>query len=646
MQVTWDEWAVPTITGDDDNDVVRGVGFAQAVAVGGDVLELYGLARGKAASYWGAGFVEEDVFTVHLDLVAKTDEWLAAQLPETLARIEAFCAGFNEACDEDPTIGASRREVLPVAPRDVVGHMLRNLVRFNTIDGEKLAFEPTDFYGVEKPGSSSWAVSREKSTTGSAQLVINPHLSWSLTYHRFFEFRTVSPGREFHGVTLLGVPWQSMGYSPKVGWAHTVNPIRNLVVFELEDVADGSYAFDGGRRELETREVALEVKGGDPVVAVGRRSVHGPVITAPDGKDVAVRIAGVLDSPAYQCLEAWWQLSLADSVEDLFATHDRVWLPMFTMTAADTHGSIGALFCGTPPVRPDWEDTRKRRLGSTSAGLVTEVHPASAMPRVINPACGWVSNCNETPFLFTDPPLDEADWPAGIAPPVTEVDDMRPLVSRDFLTKHATVSPEQLRELKFHKRAVLADLVLDQLLAAAKDHEDLTQAVEVLSAWDREVTTDNPGYPLFWLWSLLHAPTHLHLSWLTGFDGPGTLPTGLADEAGAVAVLQAAVLTLGLLGIPLDVTLGQLATMGEGDDAIPASGGSGFVGSLKCFELVPTPTGELVIAIGDTWVSHVEFQADAAPVANSVLVYGNTTEPGAPPSPSQYAMWAQDRLRA
>ena len=63
MQITWDRFAVPTITGDDDLDVVRGVGYAQAVAVANDVLELYGLARGKAASYWGPDFFGEDTFT-------------------------------------------------------------------------------------------------------------------------------------------------------------------------------------------------------------------------------------------------------------------------------------------------------------------------------------------------------------------------------------------------------------------------------------------------------------------------------------------------------------------------------------------------------------------------------------------------------
>jgi acyl-homoserine-lactone acylase len=665
MQVTWDDWAVPTITGDDEQDVVRGVGYAQAVAVGGDVLELYGIARGTAASYWGSRFVGEDTFTAQLGLDAKTDEWFAAQLPETLARVEAFCEGFNAACDEDPSIGAARREALPVTSRDVIAHILRVMVRFNQIDAAQLAFSPLDFYGVdtpaettvgllsapveptgiEKPGSNSWAVAGSRSTTGNAMVMINPHLSWSLTYHRFFEFRTISPGRDFHGCTLIGAPWQSMGYSPKVAWGHTVNPIRNLVVFELKNLADGGYDFDGGRRELETRAHVIEVKGGEPVTVAERRSVHGPVLTAPDGTPVAIRMAGVLDNPAYHCLESWWQLSLAGSVEELFATHDRVWLPRFTMTAGDANGSVGALFCGTPPVRADWEDTRRRLPGDDPALLANEVHPASAMPRVVDPECGWVTNCNDTPWLFCDPPLDPDDYPANIAPPLHEVDDPRPLVSRDWLMRHETVSPQELLELKYHKRAVIADIVLDELLAAAKGHDDLADAVAVLEKWDRYLHADSGGAPLFWFWAVLNVPTAPFLGWLTKPAEPGALPTGLADVQQGVELLKAAVLTFALMGLPLDVSMGQLKTLGTGDEAVPADGGSGFLGSLKSLELAPTAAGTLEIAVGDTWVSRVQLQQDAPAVAESLLVYGNTTEPGAPSAPSQFKVWAADQLR-
>ena len=177
MQVSWDEWAVPTLTGGDELDVTKGVGYAQAVAVGADVLELYGIARGKASAYWGSQFLGEDTFTAQLGLDAKTDEWFAAQLPETLQRIAAFCDGFNAACAEDESRGAGRREVVPVTPRDVVAHTLRVLVRVNQIDAKQLAFSAEAFYGIDGAGSNSWAIAGSKSTTGSALVMINPHMS-------------------------------------------------------------------------------------------------------------------------------------------------------------------------------------------------------------------------------------------------------------------------------------------------------------------------------------------------------------------------------------------------------------------------------------------------------------------------------------
>jgi acyl-homoserine-lactone acylase len=519
-------------------------------------------------------------------------------------------------------------------------------VRFNQIDGKQLAFDPKDFYGHTLAGSNSWAVAGSRSTTGNAQVMINPHLSWSIKYHRFFEMRSVSPTRTFDGVTLIGAPWQSMGHSDHVAWGHTVNPIKNLVVFELKNVKDDEYDFDGGRLKLDLTEHTIEVRDAEPVTVVARRSVHGPVITAPDGTDVAVRIAGVLNNPAYHALDSWWEMSLAKDLEEMFAIHDRVWLPMFNITAGDSSGSVGALYCGTPPVRRDWDEINHRLPGDDPALLPDEVHPASAMPRVIDPECGWVQNCNDTPFLWVDPPLDAADYPPAIAPSVREVDDLRPLVSRDWLKRHAMVSPEQLRELKFSKRAVLADVALDDVLAAAAEVPDLQPAIEVLSSWDRHLHSDSGGYPLFLMWLLLHAPQLLERNLVVPGEEPGSLPTALVDVPHGVAMLQAAVATFGLLGLPLDISIGQLMTLGEGEDAVPADGGSGLVGSLKSFEILPDQTtGAFVVGVADTYVSHVQLREGQPALAQSLLVYGNTTEPGAPASPSQFKVWAADQLR-
>ena len=638
MQIAWDQWAVPTITGDDDLDVVTGIGYATAQAHATTVLELYGVARGGAAAWWGSAFVEDDTLTLQLGLDDGTDRWMALQSSETLARLSAYCDGFNAACEDDPARGTNRREVLPVTPRDVLAHALRVLVRFNQMDNEQLAFAPNAF--MRPTGSNGWAISGQVSATGNAMVVINPHMSWlpGLAFHRFFEFRTTSPGRDFHGITLLGVPWQSMGYSRHVGWGHTVNPIRNVTVFDLRLDEDGTYAFGGERLSLEVTEHKVEVLGAEPVTVVQRSSVHGPVLTAPDGTDVAIRMTGLLHDVTATALESWWRLSLAQSVEELLATHDQLPLPMFNLVAADSSGSVAALFCGTPPVRHSWSEGRLP--GDDPTLLSRGVHPASAMPRCVDPPSGWVQNCNETPWLYTTPPLDPADYPAGIAPLPDQVLDVRCYASRTWLEAHRTISPEDLRELKFRKHAFLADLVLDQLCAAAETHADLLPAVELLRAWDREGSSDSPGYVLFWLWTALHAPAMIDYSFLAPVESPGEVPRGLGDPAASVALLRTAVETMTALGIPLDVTLGKLCDVG----GVPAHGGSGLVGSLKALELTPTAEGMPATA-GDTWIAQVELRPDGPPIAQHLLVYGNTTEPSAPPSASQYALWAADSYR-
>ncbi|QUI35350.1 penicillin acylase family protein [Streptomyces alfalfae] len=642
LKVGWDEWAVPTVSAKDEFDVTYGVGYVQARTNAREILDIYGRARGGAAALWGPDYLAEDEFTIQLGLHTKTDLWTRAQKPKTLARVRAFCEGFNAACSENAELGGDRREILPVTPRDIIAHLLRASTRFTTLDSQGLAFPPDQF--TNTVGSNGWAVSGGRSTTGHAMLVINPHLVWR-GYQRFFEMRTRHPGRDFHGVTLLGLPWQQMGYSPAVGWGHTVNPVPNMSVYDL-NLSGNRYLYNGRQRRLKVTEHRVEVRGVEPVMVVERHSVHGPVVTAPDGTDVAVRIAGVLHHPATSALESWWRLSFATSVQELFKIHDGAPLPLFNMIAADAHGSIGALYCGTPPVRAhgDFDDSKRRLPGDDPKWLWRRVHQASRMPRVINPESGWVQNCNETPWLYTDPPLPAENWPSAIAPSVDQVDDFRPIASRRWLKAQKKISPEQLLGLKFSKRALLADVVLDELLAAATGETDLEDAVQVLTAWDRQANQDSEGYVLFYLWSMQNLSGIGDKTLFRCAAEPGGLPTGLADPAAAVATLRDAKAILLGTGAPLDASVGQVVSLGDGPDAIPGDGGSGVVGVLKAFEIMPTADGFKKV-LGDTWVSLVQFRPVGETTAESVLVYGNATEPGAPPSQSQYAVWASDRLR-
>lgn len=629
MRIDWDEHGTPTITAEDDLNACRGFGHAQALAHATAVLELYGIARGRAAALWGEEFLDGDLQHAGLGLEVAVETWWVAQEEPTRQRLEAFCEGFNAACAEDPDLGGARRAALPVTARDVVAHTFALFLGFARFWDQGLAFPTVGGDGLLGGGSSAWAVTAEKSRTDEGLLMINPHIPWVGPY-RMFEARTVSPGRRCHGATPIGFPWQSFAHTPDVGWTHTVNPLPQLWVYELETAGD-RYRLGEQLVPFEVREHRVEVRDGEAVTVNERRSVHGPVTTAPDGATVALRIAGVLHRPVTSALESWWRLSLAGDVRELFAAQERWPLPMFNIIAADSSGSIGAAFCGATPHRPggSFEDSRRRLPGHDRSLIWEDLNPPHSLPRVIDPDCGWVQNVNETPWWFCDPPLDPADHPDGIAPAPDRIRDIRSPLSRARMAATERLGPEDLLELKWDTRAHLADIVLDQLLAAAGTDEALAEAVRVLRDWDRHAEAGSRGCLLFHLWAHDHFPVGevvMDDSRLTPAPEPGGLPTGLRDPEEAVRSLRRAVAALTGWGLPLDAAFGEVARIGEAPEDVPASGGPTYFGLFKCLEIVPGE-GTWPAIGGDSWVCLVRYGAEAQ-AASGLLLPGPASEPG------------------
>src|SRR5689334_19981550 len=59
-EILWDTWGVPHIFSPDDTGLFYAFGWAQAHNDGDLILKLYGQARGRAAEYWGADFLDSD----------------------------------------------------------------------------------------------------------------------------------------------------------------------------------------------------------------------------------------------------------------------------------------------------------------------------------------------------------------------------------------------------------------------------------------------------------------------------------------------------------------------------------------------------------------------------------------------------------
>jgi acyl-homoserine lactone acylase PvdQ len=91
----------------------------------------------------------------------------------------------------------------------------------------------------------------------------------------------------------------------------------------------------------------------------------------------------------------------------------------------DRDGHIMHLFNARLPKRPQGDFVYWQGVvsGDTSATLWTEYHPYDDLPRVVDPASGWLHNSNEPPWTTTFPyALDPEDHPPYTTlPPMTTI---------------------------------------------------------------------------------------------------------------------------------------------------------------------------------------------------------------------------------
>jgi acyl-homoserine-lactone acylase len=647
-EILWDTWGVPHVYGRTAEDVGWGFGYAQAQLHGDALLRLYGLARGRGAEYWGPRYAESDRLVRTMGIPAAGRDGYDAQENDFRRYLDAFAAGINAYARAHPDrIADSVEAVLPVTGADLVAHGHRLMFTFLSITGGDAA--PVGMDGLPAaavPGSNAWAIAPRRSASGNALLLANPHLPWNVELMRFTEAHLVGPGMDLSGTTLIGFPVIAIGFNDRLGWSHTVNTIDALDVFELR-LAEGGYRMDGAVRPFDTRADSVRIRQADGTVRTEtftvRESVHGPVISGSDSTARAVAVQGI---DQHGMLRQWWDMGRARSLAEFENAVRRLQVSMFNVIYADRAGHILYLFNGRVPVRGQASFRAAQGLvrGDTSATLWRGVHGYDDLPRIVDPASGFVQNSNSPPWFATRPtPLDTAPFPAYLAPRWIGFREQRAL---HMLAADSSISFDELVAMRHDNHMLLADRIMDDLLPAARasGRPLALEAADVLERWDRAARPDSRGAMLFMLWAFRMFEGVPETG--RGFARPwspadpiGT-PDGLADPAAAVAALeQVAELMRTRMG-GLDVPWGALNRMGDR----PGRGAPGD--PLGVFHVIAYArqgdAGQPVF--GDTYVAAVEFTRDG-PRAQAVLSYGNASQPGSPHNGDQLRLIADGQMR-
>ncbi|MEZ4869507.1 MAG: penicillin acylase family protein [Caldilineaceae bacterium] len=670
-EILWDKWGVPHIFAQEPASAFYGLGWAQTQSRGDLLLRLYASARGRAAEFYGEEWRQSDQMVRLLDIPTLGEAWYQQQPADFQRNLDAFARGINDYAAQHPDqLSAEARAVLPVNGADVVAHMTRVLASW--VSG---AGCPEVAAGLnsneEPPASNAWALAPSYTTNGHAMLLANPHAAWFDSAATFYEAHINLPTANIYGATLVGFPVLLIAFNDHLGWTHTANILDGCDTYLITpagDTPDAGYLLDGAVHAYDVVTQTLTVRSADGQITtepfVSRRTVHGPVFEG-NGQTIAVRMAMLDQAPIPGAAQQWWDMANAQNLDEFEHILARLQLPYFNVIYADAEGQIMAVDNGLVPVRPrgDFAFWMQPVPGDESDLIWTEVHDYAALPKVLNPARGWVQNSNSAPWYMTQPFLDPDQFPAYMAPHTMLTREQR---SQQMLTDHAQMSMADVIETKYSTYSQVADQVLDDLVAAARTSADesVQAAAPVLAAWDRSFEADSRGGLLFTLWfqnwlqqtgsqwmaahpdqapseDLLISDIFYAIPWDP--QAPLTTPHGLADPELATDALRGAVAQLQQQGLTLDTPWGDVARLRHSGYDFPGHSNDGKLGVFPMMQYVPAPDGRLQPIWGDTFVAAIEF---SDPVQAQVLLsYGNATDPTAPGVHEQLALYAAKQLR-
>lgn len=642
-QIIWDNWGVPHIYAQNNNELMYSFGWAQMQSHANTIITNFGRSRGKGAEYWGESFVENDMLVANLAFERLARMWYNFQTSEFKDYTNNFVQGMNDYVAAHPEAVKDENKVaLPILKEDILQHYLFVLyTRF--IAGRDF----NKLKNWESVGSNTYAIGPSKSASGKAMLVMNPHLPWHDEW-LFYEGHFNAPGINTYGATLLGLPTLGIAFNENLGWSHTNNTIDNADFYEIT-LKDGGYVMDGEVKPLGRRKTSIKIKMADgsmtekDVTLFG--TIHGPIVKMTEDKALALRMPG-FDRP-YPAVQ-WWEMSIAQNFTEFETALKKVQIPFFNIMYADKEGNIFYMFNGQVPIRPkgDWNFWNTTIDGTKSELIWNDVHDYADLPKIKNPTSGWLQNANDPPWTSTFPnELDPADFPAYMAP--IEM-TFRPQRAARMVSEDDSITFEELQSYKVSTHLEMADRILDDLYEAidAYGGPDALEAKTVLQNWDRNADSDSKGMALFYQWAWALNPYNQSIyakQW--NLKEARTTPDGLADPKAAVMALEGVVKKMKAGNIPLDIPWGQVYRIKYGSHDLPGNGADGSVGIFRVSwsEKGPQADGKTYIDGGDSWQSVIEFGDKVR--AKVLMSYGNSTQEGSPHFGDQLELFAKKEMR-
>lgn len=504
-EIIRDDFGVPHIYGKTDADAVFGLLYAQCEDDFKRVERNYIWAIGRLAEVEGEKALYSDL---RAKLFMTKEEAIAhyENSPEWLKKLcDAFADGINYYLHTHPEVKPKLlTHFEPWMPMyfsegsiggDIERISTQKIRDFYAYDSTKTLITHDGLVRLEDDeprGSNGFAISGELTESGNAMLLINPHTSF------FFrgEVHVVSEeGLNAYGAVTWGQFFVYQGFNEKTGWMHTstYTDIMDEFVETVTKTEEGfSYKYGEEQRQVETIEVNLKYTTDEELkdkTFTMYRTHHGPITHALESKWVAT---AMMWDPVKALTQSFTRTKLSGHKEFREMMDIRTNSSNNTVYA-DAGGNIAYYHGNFIPKRDTTFNYRNPVDGSNPATDWQGLHTVDEIITVINPANGWIQNCNSTPFTSA----------GSYSPKVKDYPKYMSLNRETFRGVHAIRLLEQSKDLTLEK---LIETAYDPFLPAfevlipglisASDQINITDtavsdAIEVLRKWDFAVSKES-----------------------------------------------------------------------------------------------------------------------------------------------------------
>jgi acyl-homoserine lactone acylase PvdQ len=667
-----DEYGVPHIVGETEEATFFGYGYAQAEDHLERMMVQYRDAQGRRAEVEGIEALGDGYLRFipyhyrwggdYLQRLLRTRKAVVENRshiqPEVFRILDAFARGVNAYIQEHRAAVPSW--VDSISADDVEALERSHYFRFYSAH-DAISKITGQTYSYPNLGSNQWAIAPARSANGRIIHVEHTHMPWANRFQNY-EAHLITPGKlNTGGISWFGSPFFLDGFNDKITWSATWNEpnMADVYIERINPANRLQYLYEGKWRDIRVEHETFRIKGPKGLESVTLPlyyTHHGPIVKFDEEKLHAYSIKlPNFDGVNYSA--GLYGLMKAQNLDEFKRAVARQLMPRWNLLYSDAK-DIYWVHNGNVAQRAPGYDWSKPVPGWTKETEWGPYIPFERYPQLLNPASGFLQNCNNPPWVATRnselKPLEPAPYYLRNMPkPDAGEEVLNTRGERIFqvLGQDKKFTLEEMIELGFDTYIIAADVIVPLLskaydnAAEARRDARLTRAIELIRGWDKRSSRESVAYTHIHFWGKSYRRLHGGKFGRFNSHDRGKIDVGSADEQRmALEALEDALKEIEKTYGKAEVPWGEINVVVRGG-TFPL-GGEAMYGVLHPDEGVEMDNGQ--IHCNDGWghlLVVMEAGADAPKQVWSLLPYGQSEHPSSPHYNDQAKLHSERKLK-